>query len=139
MSYLLNKKKDFKMDGDLIRVFPSAYKRFCLALDLKNEPGLIAEYLRYHSREFGWKEINEGIKRSGIEVMDIYQVDNRLFMICELPVNGDLDEAWEKMGTYERQAEWSTLMAKFQQALPGHKVEWVKMKRIFQIPENTNT
>jgi L-rhamnose mutarotase len=106
-----------------------------MALDLKNDPELIKEYLQYHTPEFGWKVINEGIKKSGVEIMDIYQVDNRLFMICELPVDVDFEEAWQKMGTYERQEEWGKLMSKFQQALPGHNLEWVKMKRIYKIPE----
>lgn len=123
------------MNEELVRVYPSPYKRFCLALDLKNEPALIEEYLKYHSREHFWYVIGEGIKKAGVEVMDIYNADNRLFMICEMPVEVDLDEAWQKMGTYERQAEWGALMSQFQQALPGHKLEWVPMKRVYSNPE----
>jgi L-rhamnose mutarotase len=106
-----------------------------LALDLKNDSAHIEAYLKYHSPEYFWSEIGEGIKKAGVEVMDIYNVDNRLFMICEVPVEIDLDEAWQKMGTYERQAEWGALMSKFQQALPGHKLEWVQMKRVYSNPE----
>ncbi len=120
---------------EIVRVYPSAYKRVCLALDLKNDPDLIAGYLSYHSPENAWPEISAGIKKSGIEIMDIYQADNRLFMICEMPLEVDFDEAWQKMGTYERQAEWGALMSKFQQALPGHQLEWVKMKKVYQNPE----
>jgi len=120
---------------EIVRVYPSTYKRVCLALDLKNDPELIAEYLNYHAPENAWPEISAGIKKSGIEIMDIYQADNRLFMICEMPEEVDFEEAWQKMGTYERQAEWGALMSKFQQALPGHKLEWVKMKKVYQNPE----
>ena len=123
------------MNEELVRVYPSVYKRYCLALDLKNDPELIKEYLQYHSPEHIWKEISEGIKKSGIAIMDIYHCDNRLFMICEMPVEVDFEQAWQKMGTYERQTEWGALMSKFQQALPGHKLEWVEMKRVYQIPE----
>ena len=123
------------MNEELVRVYPSPYKRFCLALDLKNEPALIEEYLKYHSPEHYWNVIGEGIKKAGVEVMDIYNVDNRLFMICEMHVDVDLDEAWQKKGTYERQAEWGALMSQFQQALPGHKLEWVLMKRVYSNPE----
>mgnify|MGYP004704907077 CR=1 FL=1 len=96
---------------------------------------LIADYINHHSPENVWKEIAEGIKKSGVEVMDIYNIDNRLFMICEMPVEVDIDEAWQKMGTYERQSEWATLMSHFQQALPGHELGWVKMKKVYQNPE----
>jgi len=120
---------------EMVRTYSKPHKRFCLALDLKNDPALIEEYLKYHSPEGFWKVIGEGIKKSGVEVMDIYNVENRLFMICEMPVEVDLDEAWQKMGTYERQAEWAALMSTFQQALPGHTLEWVLMKRVYQNPE----
>ena len=123
------------MEAEIVRTYSKPYKRFCLALDLKNDPQLIAEYLNHHAAENCWQEISAGIKKSGIEIMDIYHTDNRLFMICEMPVEVDFDEAWQKMGTYERQAEWGALMSKFQQALPGHKLEWVKMNKVYQNPE----
>ena len=123
------------MEAEIVRTYSKSYKRFCLALDLKNEPELIAKYLNHHAPENCWPEISAGIKKSGIEIMDIYQTDNRLFMICEMPVEVDFEEAWQKMGTYERQAEWGALMSKFQQALPGHKLEWVKMQKVYQNPE----
>ncbi|MEI6752884.1 MAG: L-rhamnose mutarotase [Paludibacter sp.] len=122
------------MEYEIVRTYKKPYKRFCLALDLKNDPELIAEYLKYHSPEYFWKVIGEGIKKSGVDVMDIYNVDNRLFMICEMPVEVDFDEAWQKMGTFERQVEWGVLMSQFQQALPGHKLEWVGMKKVYQNP-----
>ncbi|MCX6309968.1 MAG: L-rhamnose mutarotase [Bacteroidia bacterium] len=120
---------------EIVRSYPSPHKRFCLALDLKNDPALITEYLKYHSPEGFWNVIGEGIKKSGVEIMDIYNVDNRLFMICEMPVEIDFEEAWQKMGTYELQSDWASLMSTFQQALPGHTLEWVLMKRVYQNPE----
>ena len=105
--------------------------RVCLTCDLKNDPALISEYLKYHSPEHHWPEIMEGIKASGVEVMDIYLVDNRMFMICEVPVSMSIDDCWEKMGVFPRQSEWAELMSKFQQAVPGHPLEWVKMERVF--------
>ncbi len=119
------------MEHEIVRTYEKPYKRFCLALDLKNDPALITEYLKYHSPEHFWNVISEGIKKAGVEVMDIYNVDNRLFMICEMPVEIDFNAAWNKMGTFERQAEWGALMTKFQQALPGHNLEWVGLKRVY--------
>lgn len=122
-------------DGYFIESLPYPSKRVCLALDLKDNPELIAEYMHYHSPEHYWQEIGEGIKKGGIPVMDIYLVDNRMFMICEIPVETNFDEAWQSIGQYERQDEWSALMATFQQALPGHDLKWVKMDRVYEIPK----
>lgn len=50
-------------------------KRYCLALDLKDDAQLITEYEEYH-REI-WPEIRESILNSGITNMEIYRFDNR--------------------------------------------------------------
>ena len=54
-------------------------KRYCLALDLKDDPDLIVEYENYHKNV--WPEIIDSIKQSGIEVLDIYRTGTRMFMI----------------------------------------------------------
>src|SRR6476620_1665156 len=106
-------------------------KRFCLALDLKDDPSLIDEYEEYHQKV--WPEILKSISDSGILQMEIYRINNRLFMIME--TNDDF--------TFERKAkmdesnmkvqEWEQLMWKYQQAIPGSKPgeKWRLMKRIF--------
>ena len=120
--------KEYKVEN---LPFPS--KRICLTLDLKDDAELIAQYKHFHSPEAYWMEIGAGIRKAGIPVMDIYNVDNRLFMICEVPLETDFDLAWKSMGQYERQNEWSILMDNFIKALPGHKLEWVKMEKIYSI------
>ena len=111
-------------------------KRVCLALDLKEDPELIEKYIYHHKLENNWPEINDGIRRSGIQLMDIYRVDNRMFMICEIDAGDDFDACWDEIGTYPRQEEWAELMGNFIQALPGHKLEWVKMERVYSLPDN---
>ncbi len=130
----LKKQYDSK-EGYFVDTLPYPSKRICLTLDLKDDRQLIAEYKKYHSPENYWKEIGEGIKKAGVLVMDIYLVDNRMVMICEVPIEKDFDEAWNSMGKFERQDEWGKLMSKFQQALPGHKMEWVKMEKVYEIPK----
>ncbi len=110
-------------------------KRVCLTLDLKNQPELIAKYIFYHTEENNWAEINDGIQKSGIQLMDIYLVDNRMFMICEIDAGVDFDTCWSKIGDYPRQDEWADLMANFIQAIPGHKLEWVKMEKVYSLPD----
>jgi len=55
--------------------------RYCLALDLQPDPALIAEYEGWH-REV-WPGIRKSIVDGGIEGMEIYRLENRLFMIME--------------------------------------------------------
>ena len=55
--------------------------RYCLALDLIDDQQLIHEYEDYHTRV--WPEILESLRDSGIERMEIYRVENRLFLIIE--------------------------------------------------------
>jgi L-rhamnose mutarotase len=117
----------------LVEAPPTAYKRICLTCDLKDDPELIQAYRDYHKPENNWPEINDGIRKSGIKIMDIYNVDNRMFMICEVEADLDFDACWSEMGTYPRQSEWGELMANFQQAMPGHKLEWVKMDRVYSL------
>ena len=57
-------------------------KRYCLALDLKEDPKLIADYETYHQSV--WPEIIASIKEAGIVSLEIYRVSNRLFMIMEV-------------------------------------------------------
>jgi len=45
-------------------------RRFCFALDLKDDPALIAEYRKYHEKI--WPEITQSLKDSGIEDLEIY-------------------------------------------------------------------
>ena len=108
-------------------------KRFCLALDLENDAALIREYEDYHQKV--WPEILKSIKDAGIRQMEIYRINNRLFMIME--TNDDftferkvmMDEANEKV------QEWEELMWKYQQAIPGGKPgeKWRLMERIFAL------
>jgi len=110
-------------------------KRICLTLDLIDNPDLIDKYKFYHQAENSWPEINQGIKAAGILSMDIYLVDNRMFMICEIDDQDNFDEVWEKIGSYPRQDEWFELMSNFIQAIPKHELEWVKMKRVYELPQ----
>src|SRR5260370_6944679 len=61
---------------------PPMNKRYCLTLDLKDDPALIAEYRSYHEKI--WPEITSSIKDAGIVDMEIYLVGTRMFMVMEV-------------------------------------------------------
>jgi L-rhamnose mutarotase len=105
--------------------------RHCLALDLVEDPALIAEYEEWHRAV--WPEILQSIRDSGIEVMEIYRLENRLFMIMEtgpafsFERKATMDEANPEV------QRWEELMWKCQVAIPGGKPgeKWRLMERIF--------
>lgn len=108
-------------------------KRYCLALDLKNDEQLIAEYEAWHKNV--WPEIIASIKNAGIESMEIYRIMNRLFMIIDTTDDFSFEKKAEADKANERVQEWETLMWKYQQALPvarrGEK--WMLMDKIFEL------
>jgi L-rhamnose mutarotase len=110
-------------------------RRYCLALDLKDDAGLISEYERFH-REV-WPEITQSILASGIEDMEIYRTGNRLFMVMEVSEGFSFEAKGEADRDDPRIAEWEALMWKFQQPLPwadpGEK--WIRMEQIFKLAE----
>ena len=107
--------------------------RYCLALDLKDDEKLIAEYEAYHQKV--WPEILKSIKDSGIEQMEIYRTGNRLFMIMEVSNEFNFDKKSEADAYNPKVQEWEELMWKYQQALPGAKPgeKWILMDKIFDI------
>lgn len=108
-------------------------KRFCLALDLKNDPILISEYEKYHEKI--WPEIEQSIKESGILRMEIYRIENRLFMIMETSDEFSFEKKGEADAQNPKVQEWETLMWHYQQALPtaNPNEKWLLMTKIFEL------
>lgn len=108
-------------------------KRYCLALDLKNDPKIIEEYKNHHKQV--WAEILESIRETGIENMEIYNVSNRLFMIMEVNETFDFEEKTRKDTSNSIVQKWEELMWKFQQPIPGSKPgeKWRLMDKIFEL------
>lgn len=108
-------------------------KRFCLALDLKNDPLLIAEYEAFHEKI--WPEIEASIKNAGIVNMEIYRVENRLFMIMETTTDFSFEKKSLLDATNSFVQQWEELMWKFQQPLSPAKEgeKWILMQKIFEL------
>jgi L-rhamnose mutarotase len=108
--------------------------RYCLTLDLKNDPQLIKEYEEYHQQV--WPEIIVSIKDAGISNMEIYRFQNRLFMIMETSADFSFEKKQAMDNENPKVQEWETLMWRYQQALPGAKEgeKWQLMNKIFQLP-----
>jgi L-rhamnose mutarotase len=111
-------------------------KRYCLALDLKDDPQLIAEYEDHHKKV--WPEILKSIHDAGIIAMEIYRVGNRLVMIMEVNDTFSFEQKSKADSTNPKVQAWEELMWKYQQPLsvakPGEK--WILMEKIFESVKN---
>lgn len=108
-------------------------KRYCLALDLKDDPILISEYEEHHRKV--WPEVLQSIRESGIEHMEIYRSGNRLFMIMEVNEQFSFETKAASDAANPIVQDWEKLMWKYQQSLPGSLPgeKWKLMERIFMI------
>ena len=108
-------------------------KRYCLTLDLKDDPLLIAEYRKHHEKV--WPEITQSIRSAGIEGMEIYVLGTRMFMIMEVNESFSFAAKAEADRNHPRVQEWEKLMWRFQQPLPQAKPgeKWLLMERIFKL------
>ena len=108
-------------------------KKYCLALDMVDDPELIAEYEKYHQNV--WTEVKQSILDSGITNMEIYRIQNRLVMIIDTNENFSFETKNELDNKNLKVQEWEKLMSKFQQQLPDSKPgeKWLLMDKVFSL------
>ena len=110
-------------------------RRFVQTLELKDDPQMIAEYRRWHSREYHWREIREEIRSVGILEMEIYIFNTTLVMIVDTPLDFDWEKAMARLSSMPRQTEWEALVAKLQGCCPEARSDekWQMMERMFML------
>jgi L-rhamnose mutarotase len=109
--------------------------RYCLALDLKNDAQLIAEYEQWHKEV--WPEIRSSITDGGITEMDIYRLEDRLFLIMETDPGFSFERKAAMDAANPAVRRWEELMWKYQSAIPGGRPgeKWRVMEKIFSLTE----
>ena len=124
-----------KENGYVVQEYKVPVKRYCQTMDLKDNPELIAEYVKRHSEAEAWPEIRAGIREVGILEMEIYILGTRLFMIVETLLDFDWETAMARLATLPRQAEWEAYMSIFQQAdaTATSAEKWQLMDRMFYL------
>jgi len=112
--------------------FEVPVKRYCMHLELKDDPMLIEEYKAWHTKV--WPEVLDGIKQVGILDHEIYLDGTHLFMILVAPEAFDFETQMGKLAGLPRQAEWEEFMTKYQKSSPdaSSAEKWVKMERVFK-------
>jgi L-rhamnose mutarotase len=123
------------MEGYVQTISDGKIKRYVQFLEISDDPELIAQYRKWHSQEYNWKEVRDGIREVGILEMEIYLLGSRLVMIVDAPVDFRWSEAMKRLATLPRQAEWEALVSKFQGCRPDARSDekWQPMERIFRL------
>jgi L-rhamnose mutarotase len=108
-------------------------RRYCLTLDLKDDPQLIAEYKHHHEKI--WPEITLSIKDAGIEDLEIYLLGTRMFMVLEVNERFSFEAKAQADHENPKVRKWEELMWKFQEPLPEAKPgeKWLLMEKIFEL------
>jgi L-rhamnose mutarotase len=108
-------------------------RKYCLTLNLRNDPVLIRQYEEHHKAV--WPEIVRSIKESGIENMEIYRFDTRLFMMMEVNDDFSFEKKQQADRDNEKVQDWEELMSKYQEVMPGagKGEKWVLMNKIFEL------
>lgn len=126
---------DTKSMGYKIKQYPFETKRYCQTLDLKEDSGLIAEYIKKHTKEEFPAVVLEEMKNVGILDMEIYILDNRLFMIVETPIDFDWKKTFSQLASLPNQQKWEKEVSAFQKAKEGasSSEKWQLMDKIFSL------
>jgi L-rhamnose mutarotase len=109
-------------------------KTYCLALDLKNDQALMAEYKRYHHPGVIWPEVLKSIHASGILSEQIFILGTRMVMVLQTTDNFSFEAKATQDKVNSTIRAWEELMWQFQQPVPGAPPgeKWVLMEKIFE-------
>lgn len=109
-------------------------KVFAQALDLADDPALIAAYREHHRRV--WPEVLRELDAIGIRNMRIFLTGTRLFMVFEAPDTFDPARDFQNYAKNPRCAAWDALMRTFQRPIPSARPGdwWTPMEEIFALP-----
>lgn len=108
-------------------------KKHCFTLDLIPNDTLIETYKNHHKKV--WPQIEESIQQAGITTLEIYLIENRLFMIMEVTDTFSFKKKQELDLNNPKVQEWEALMWKYQQALPTAKEgeKWMLLEKIYSL------
>lgn len=110
-------------------------QRYCLALDLIDDPVLIAEYQQLHQRI--WPAVAEHLRSQQVLDMQIWRLGTRLFMVMDTGPDFSFDGMDRAARDNPEVQAWETLMWRFQTPTPwtaaGEK--WQPMEQIFSLME----
>ena len=115
-------------------------RRHVFTVNLKDDPGIVEEYMRYH-RDV-WPEVEESLRRVGVQQMDIYLLGRRLVMVVDMCDGLDYRIAFRThAASSPRVAEWERLMKALQQPPVEARAGewWAVMEPVFHLDQGAVT
>ncbi|HEV2440878.1 MAG TPA: L-rhamnose mutarotase [Steroidobacteraceae bacterium] len=112
-------------------------RRFCFALDLKDDPELIERYRWWHRPGGPPAAVTRGLRAADIREIEIWLRGSRLFMLLEAGPNYDPAAKAARDAQDPDVLAWERLMWELQQPLPGAAPgeKWVPAERIYVLSE----
>jgi len=110
--------------------------RHCLALDLRDDPELIARYEAHHRAV--WPEVLAYLHAHGVRELEIFRLGTRMVMLME---TDDAVFDAQRMAAAEsenpRIKAWEALMWQFQAPTPWTTdgTKWTSMQSIFRLSD----
>ncbi|MBR4369306.1 MAG: L-rhamnose mutarotase [Prevotella sp.] len=123
------------MEGYIQHISGGTIKRYVQFLEISDNPALIEQYRKWHSEEYNWQEVRDGIRAVGILEMEIYIFGSKLVMIVDAPADFQWEEAMNMLATLPRQAEWEAFVSQFQGCSADARSDekWQPMERMFRL------
>jgi L-rhamnose mutarotase len=116
-------------------------QKFCFALDLKDDPELIARYKWWHRPGGPPAAVVRSLLAADIRELEIWRCGSRLFMLLEAGPGYDPAVKAARDAQDPDVVAWERLMWEFQKPLPwaaaGEK--WVAAERIYALSEQPST
>jgi len=108
-------------------------KHWAQALDLVDDPALIAEYEQHHQRV--WPEVLAALRQIGIQEMRIYHSGTRLFMTFTTGDDFDPSRDYQAYVADPKCRQWDELMRRYQRPVPAAKAGewWSPMRCVFEM------
>lgn len=115
----------------------SRLRRFCFALDLKENPELIERYKWWHRPGGPPEAVTRSLRTADIRELEIWLCGSRLFMLLEAGPNYDPAAKAARDAQDPDVVAWEQLMWEFQKPLPGSPPgeKWIAAERIYALAE----
>lgn len=106
-------------------------KRYCQTLTIPDDQEAIKKYIEAHANV--WSEVIDGQREVGILSMQIYALNNQLFMIVDTIDEFDWDRDMNRLAQMPTQIKWEAHVSQFQKCDPNAKStdKWHMLKKIF--------
>lgn len=104
-----------------------------MALDLRDDPALIARYRREHAQ--AWPEVLARLRAVGVTEMKIFLLGRRMFMYCETRDGFDPATDFARSNDDPTYRKWDELMRTMQERVDGAKPGewWAMMELVFDL------